>query len=109
MARASLNEEKVQRMIQMAERGEPCHRIAQVFCMSLQTVSAVLNGQRWQDVSDRYEASITEADLDRMIAEQLPTMPGANDEVSGEHQPHAVARGSGIRAVRNSRRAFLAG
>lgn len=85
--------------------------VAKKHGVSRQMVSYIDRGELRRPVLDRYEAeqdAMSEAELDAMIAEQLPTMPGLTEEEEDElHRiaplPAVIARHLMARSCRNGR------
>ena len=85
--------------------------VAKKHGVSRQMVNYIDRGELRKPVLDRYEAEqnrMSEAELDAMIAEQLPTMPGLTEEEEDElHRtappPAVIARHLMARSCRSGR------
>lgn len=84
------------------DRGMSAIRLAEKFHTSRETVYGIIRGKTHRRVVDQFEAACgpTEAELDAMIAERLPTMPREpRYERQADYVPLAVIRGRGIQAT----------
>jgi len=101
MPRRLLSDDQVMGILADHDRGMHQLKIARKYGTSRATVHLIVTGQSHREAVARYEADrdgTTEAELDALIAAQLPTMP-REPRLPGEAQlPHAVLRGLGVRA-----------
>lgn len=96
-----LDPESVLLLIADLDAGMPRMDVARKHGVTPQTVWQIDAGQTWAEVTGRKRddgEDMTEAELDRLIAEQLPSMPGNGGCRGRTSRPLAVSRGLGTRA-----------
>lgn len=105
--RRRLTDDKVIEILNEHETGTPDIVLAHKHKVSRASIHLIVTGQSHRDVVARWEADrdgTTEAELERIIAEQLPTMPVEHDYERSDYVPHAVVRGLGIKASAKKRK-----
>jgi hypothetical protein len=106
-----LNERQVRRIIAAVHAGAKVADVAKRFCISRVMVDNIVSGRCWKSIVAEMEASsdsMTDEELDELIAKQRETMPheGRDDNLwyhpsPSVTLPQAVARGRGLKTRRS--------